>query len=151
MASAMASKHEKGKGGKPKAGVSVADKAAEAVAAALASYAAEPERFYVFTVAEDVGVAKKGVEYVLKLGGASGGSLEAWADRSLLSKSGKLAIKISVGSRVLVRQVQQERPSPRQPRTGCDPCDQGNRPLPSRRRAAEPASGARQPPLPAGG
>lgn len=103
MASA-ASKHEKGKGGKPKAGQSVADKAAETVAAALATYAAEPHRFEVLTVAEDVGIAKKGVEYVIKLGGA-GGSLEAWADRSLLSKSGKLAVKISVGSRVLVRRI----------------------------------------------
>ena len=103
MASAMASKHEKGKGGKPKAGQSVADKAAETVAAALATYAAEPHRFEVLTVAEDVGIAKKGVEYVIKLG--AGGSLEAWADRSLLSKSGKLAVKISVGSRVLVRRI----------------------------------------------
>jgi hypothetical protein len=105
MASAMASKHEKAKGGKPKAGQSVADKAAESVAAVLAAYAAEPHRFDVLTVAEDVGIAKKGVEYVIKLGMSSGGSLEAWADRSLLSKSGKLAIKISVGSRVLVRRV----------------------------------------------
>lgn len=109
MASAMASKHEKGKGGKPKAGQSAGDKAAEAVAAALASYAAEPHRFDVLTVAEDVGIAKKGVEYVIKIGMASGGSLEAWADRSLLSKSGKLAVKLSVGSRVLVRRVAVDR------------------------------------------
>ncbi len=105
MASAMGSKHEKGKGGKPKAGVSTGDKAAEAVAAVLAAYAAEPHRYEVLTVRENLGIAKKGVEYVLKLGGAGGGSLEAWADRSLLAKSGKLAVKISVGSRVLVRRV----------------------------------------------
>jgi len=104
MASAMASKHEKGKGGKPKAGQSAAEKAAESVEAVLAAYAAEPHRFDVLTVTEDLGIAKKGVEYVLKVGGASG-SLEAWADRSLLAKSGKLAIKISVGSRVLVRRI----------------------------------------------
>jgi hypothetical protein len=102
---ASAAKHEKAKGGKPKVGQSVADKAAESVAAVLAAYAAEPHRFEVLMVAEDVGIAKKGVEYVLKLGGASGGSLEAWADRSLLSKNGKLAVKISVGSRVLVRRI----------------------------------------------
>ncbi len=102
---ASAAKHEKAKGGKPKAGQSAGDKAAESVAAVLAAYAAEPHRFEVLTVAEDVGIAKKGVEYVIKLGGASGGSLEAWADRSLLSKSGKLAVKISVGSRVLVRRI----------------------------------------------
>jgi hypothetical protein len=109
MASAMGSKHEKGKGGKPKAGVSAGDKAAETVAAVLAAYAAEPHRYEVLTVKEDLGIAKKGVEYVLKLGGAGGGSLEAWADRALLSKSGKLAVKIPVGSRVLVRRVTIER------------------------------------------
>jgi hypothetical protein len=106
---ASAAKHEKAKGGKPKAGQSAGDKAAESVAAVLAAYAAEPHRFDVLTVAEDVGIAKKGVEYVIKLGMSSGGSLEAWADRSLLSKSGKLAIKISVGSRVLVRRVAVDR------------------------------------------
>ena len=98
------SKNEKKKGGKVQTGVSVLETAAEAVAAALSEFHANPQLFSVFTVSEDIGVAKKGVEYVLKVCpvGSSGGTFEVYVDRQLLSKN-KLIVKMPVGGRVNIR------------------------------------------------
>jgi hypothetical protein len=98
------SKNEKKKGGKVQTGVSVLETAAEAVAAALSEFHANPQLFSVFTVSEDIGVAKKGVEYVLKVCsvGSSGGTFDVYVDRQLLSKN-KLIVKMPVGGRVIIR------------------------------------------------
>jgi len=97
----MAAKHEKMKGGKPKTGQSVFETAAAAIAENLASYAAAPHLFTVYTITEEVGLAKNG-DYVLKIGGL-GAPVEAFVDRRLLNKSGKLVIKdLKVGSKVIV-------------------------------------------------
>lgn len=97
---------EKKKGGKVQTGVSVLETAAEAVAAALSEFHANPQLFSVFTVSEDIGVAKKGVEYVLKVCsvGSSGvsSSFDVYVDRQLLSKN-KLMVKMPVGGRVIIR------------------------------------------------
>jgi hypothetical protein len=94
-------KHEKKKGGKPKAGQSVFETAAAAIAENLASYAAAPHLFSVYTITEEVGLAKNG-DYVLKIGGL-GAPVEAFVDRRLLNKSGKLVVKeFKVGSKVIV-------------------------------------------------
>ena len=97
----MAAKHEKMKGGKPKAGQSAFETAAAAIAENLASYAAAPHLFSVYTITDEVGLAKTG-DYVLKIGGL-GAPVEAFVDRRLLNKSGKLVVKeIKVGSKVIV-------------------------------------------------
>ena len=85
-------------------GVSVVQTAAEAVEAALGEFHANPQLFSVFTVSEDVGVAKKGVEYVLKVcsGVSSCVSFEVYVDRQLLSKN-KLMVKMPVGGKVIIR------------------------------------------------
>ena len=95
-------KNEKMKGGKPKAGQSAFETAAAAVADSLASYAAAPHLFTVYTVTEEVGLAGNG-DYVLKIGGLGSASLDAFVDRRLLNKSGKLVVKdLKVGSKVIV-------------------------------------------------
>ena len=94
---------EKKKGGKVQMGVSVVQTAAEAVEAALGDFHANPQLFSVFTVSEDVGVAKKGVEYVLKVcSGSSSASFDVYVDRQLLSKN-KLMVKMPVGGKVIIR------------------------------------------------
>jgi len=95
---------EKKKGGKVQMGVSVVQTAAEAVEAALGEFHANPQLFSVFTVSEDVGVAKKGVEYVLKVSSGSSGSFDVFVDRKLLSKN-KLMVKMPVGGRVIIRSL----------------------------------------------
>lgn len=98
----MAAKHEKMKGGKPKAGQSVFETAAAALAENLASYAAAPQLFSVYTLTEEVGLAGNG-DYVLKIGRPGSVSLDAFVDRRLLNKSGKLVVKdFKVGSKVIV-------------------------------------------------
>jgi hypothetical protein len=95
---------EKKKGGKAQMGMSVIQTAAEAVEAVLGSYNANPQLFSIFTVSEDMGVAKKGVEYVLKVssGSSVSSSFEVFVDRKLLSKD-KLVVKMPVGGRVIIR------------------------------------------------
>lgn len=96
---------EKKKGGKVQMGVSVVQTAAEAVEAALSEFHANPQLFSVFTVSEDVGVAKKGVEYVLKVCSGSSSvssSFDVYVDRQLLSKN-KLMVKMPVGGKVIIR------------------------------------------------
>jgi hypothetical protein len=98
------SKNEKKKGGKAQMGVSVIQTATEAVEAVLGEFHAAPHLFSVFTVSEDMGVAKKGVEYVLKVSSGSSGSssFNVFVDRKLLSKD-KLVVKMPVGGRVIIR------------------------------------------------
>ena len=96
------SKNEKKKGGKVQMGVSVVQTAAEAVEAALSEFHANPQLFSVFTVSEDVGVAKKGVEYVLKVCSGSSASFDVYVNRQLLSKN-KLMVKMPVGGKVIIR------------------------------------------------
>ena len=99
------SKNEKKKGGKVQMGVSVIQTATEAVEAVLGEFHAAPHLFSVFTVSEDMGVAKKGVEYVLKVSSGSSSvssSFDVFVDRKLLSKD-KLVVKMPVGGRVIIR------------------------------------------------
>jgi hypothetical protein len=56
----MSNKHEKSKGGKPKAGLSALASAEEATAQTCAELMEHPERFIMFRVAEVIGVPKKG-------------------------------------------------------------------------------------------
>ncbi len=56
----MSNKHEKSKGGKPKAGMSALASAEEATAQTCAELMEHPERFIVFRVAEVIGVPKTG-------------------------------------------------------------------------------------------
>jgi len=99
---------EKKKGGKVQMGVSVVQTAEAASEAALSEFHANPQLFSVFTVSEDVGVAKKGVEYVLKVCSGSSGSssvsssFDVYVDRQLLSKN-KLMVKMPVGGKVIIR------------------------------------------------
>lgn len=89
--------NEKKKGGKPKTGQSALETATAAMAESLASYATEPHLFTVYTVTEDVGLAKNG-DYMLKIGG-----IDAFVDPRLLKK-GKIVVKdIKVGTKVIVK------------------------------------------------
>jgi hypothetical protein len=95
-------KHEKMNGGKPKTGQSVFETAAAAIAENMESYAAAPHLFSVYTLTEEVGLAKNG-DYLLKIGGLGPTSVEAFVDRRLINKSGKLVVKdFKVGSKVIV-------------------------------------------------
>ena len=101
-------KGAKGKGGKPMAGVAAADAASIATAAALAEYSAEPAAYTLFTLVEDMGIPKKGqTDYLLKVvrSDGKGVAVEAIVPRTLLSKSGKLALPSmgAAGTQLLIK------------------------------------------------
>ena len=103
------------KGGKPASGASSVDSATAAVAAGLVRYHKMPEAFDLFLVEEDVGVPKKGSDYILKaVSVAHGGHAhDIIVPKDYLSKSGKLAVKEmgAKGARLAVatRLVQREK------------------------------------------
>ena len=99
---------QKAKGGKPIAGASSLDAAILENASALSDYSENPKGYAVFIVGEDVGLSKKSTtaEYIIK-GMFDGGNVEhsAFVPRSLLSKNGKLAIRMMgvKGARLLIK------------------------------------------------
>ena len=92
------------KGGKPVAGVSAAEEAAKLNSAGIAEAAANPVRFPVITVVEDVGVLKgsTSTDYMLNCL-YDGAVVEVIVPRAFVSKSGKLLLPQMgvVGARLL--------------------------------------------------
>jgi hypothetical protein len=81
------------KGGKPVAGVSAAEEAAKLNSAGIAEAAANPVRFPVITVVEDVGILKgsTSTDYMLNCL-YEGVVVEVIVPRAFVSKSGKLLL-----------------------------------------------------------
>ena len=87
----MSNKHEKSKGGKPKAGLSALASAEEATAQTCAELMEHPERFIVFRVAEVIGVPKKGAQDFLiraRRTDGVGGETSLIVPKVFLKKSG---------------------------------------------------------------
>jgi len=87
----MSNKHEKSKGGKPKAGLSALASAEEATAQTCAELMEHPERFIVFRVGEVIGVPKKGAQDFLiraRRTDGVGGETSLIVPKVFLKKSG---------------------------------------------------------------
>ena len=90
----MSSKHEKTKGGKPKAGMSAMASAEEATVQTCAELVEHPERFVVFRVAEVIGVPKTGAQdFLIRATRADGvgGETSLIVPEVFLKKRGKKA------------------------------------------------------------
>jgi hypothetical protein len=90
----MSSKHEKSKGGKPKAGMSALASAEEATLQTCAELMEHPDRFMIFRVEEVVGVPKTGAQdFVIRarlaMGRVGEGAVNLIVPEVFLKKRGK--------------------------------------------------------------